>query len=54
MITYETRQDGSVLMATCWRGAVYYEVPTTSGQTEESIQASIQRAFDTYDLINVS
>lgn len=54
MITYETRQDGSVLMATFWRDAVYFEVPTTTEQTEESIQEALQRTLDTYDLINVS
>ncbi len=51
MINYETRQDGDVVFATFTRENIYHEVPTVEGQTEEEIQAAIQTALDTYDLI---
>ena len=51
MINYETRQDGDVTFATFTREGAYHEVPTVTGQTEEEIQVSLQKALDTYDLI---
>ena len=51
MINYETRQDGDVIFATFTREGTYHEVPTVEGQTEEEIQATIQKSLDTYDLI---
>ena len=52
MIDYGTRQDGDVLFATFTLGELYYEVPTATGQTEEEIQAALQRVIDLHILIS--
>jgi|TARA_B110000971_G_C19611385_1_gene320515 hypothetical protein len=52
MINYETRQDGDVAFAAFTREGVYFEVPTATGQTEEEIQAALQRAIDLHILIS--